>query len=146
MPSAKLPFELERNIFELAARHVELGGAEFRALLRMARRVYAWIGPFLYESIFVETEEDLLKVSRVLEGKPPEFRSLSAKTVMIPNILPNTTKLPTKSIDKFLFICCGITKLSVLSVVSYDAIAKISAQRSCPSYSTTLSTPLLGVY
>ncbi|KAF7311844.1 hypothetical protein MIND_00195100 [Mycena indigotica] len=54
MPESRLPFELEREIFETAAL---LYRRCIPRLLRVARRVLVWIEPFLYHSLKIGTRQ-----------------------------------------------------------------------------------------
>ncbi|KAJ7673708.1 hypothetical protein DFH06DRAFT_1173101 [Mycena polygramma] len=62
-----LPPELEREIFELAAR---LHPNAIPILLRVAQRVHCWIGPMLYHVLRLEKGHIVKAIERILDSKP----------------------------------------------------------------------------
>ncbi|KAJ7059732.1 hypothetical protein C8F01DRAFT_1145482, partial [Mycena amicta] len=70
MDGPRLPRELEREIFELAA---EIHPSTVAVLLRVAHRVQEWTEPFLYRTIRVRTSQSFEAFQRILRTKSPRF-------------------------------------------------------------------------
>ncbi|KAJ7064217.1 hypothetical protein C8F01DRAFT_1130612 [Mycena amicta] len=80
--SSRLPPELEREIFEIAA----LSNPKYIcALLCVARRVLEWIEPFLYRSIRFEDDNHiaLSALTRVMQSKPPPFFAAAVRHIVV---------------------------------------------------------------
>ncbi|KAF7313867.1 hypothetical protein HMN09_00544400 [Mycena chlorophos] len=68
--SSRLPPELEREIFEIAAQEYP-GTAP--AILRIARRVFIWIEPLIYRYIMTQHNADVRGVRYALPHKPAGY-------------------------------------------------------------------------
>ncbi|KAJ7051269.1 hypothetical protein C8F01DRAFT_1175458 [Mycena amicta] len=80
--SSRLPPELEREIFEIAA----LSNPKcICALLCVAHRVLEWIEPFLYRSIRFEDDNHitLSALRRVMQSKPPPFFAAAVRHIVV---------------------------------------------------------------
>ncbi|KAF8201937.1 hypothetical protein K438DRAFT_1965389 [Mycena galopus ATCC 62051] len=72
--SPKLPLELERKVFELAA---HLHPSSIPALLRVAHRILVWIEPLLCKILVLTTLARNYGVLERLEHKPASLRAVS---------------------------------------------------------------------
>ncbi|KAJ7064201.1 hypothetical protein C8F01DRAFT_1367550 [Mycena amicta] len=104
MQSPRLPPELEREIFEIAALTRR---KDFVSLLCVARRVFEWIEPILYRSITVGHISDLRWLSRALKSKPSAFFAAAVRHIVIyqPDALIEFHALTS--------ICTGTTHLAI---------------------------------
>nr|GAT57015.1 predicted protein [Mycena chlorophos] len=68
--SSRLPPELERKIFEIAALEYP---ATAPAVLRVARRVFIWIEPLIYRYIMTQHNADVRGVRYALRHKPAGY-------------------------------------------------------------------------
>ncbi|KAJ7766739.1 hypothetical protein B0H16DRAFT_1717081 [Mycena metata] len=67
-----LPLDLEREIFETTALlHI----SAIPALLRVSRRVFAWIEPLLYRALRIDSPTTAKAIERVMHERPPIFFS-----------------------------------------------------------------------
>lgn len=67
-----LPLDLEREIFETTALlHI----SAIPALLRVSRRVFAWIEPLLYRAIRIDSPTTAEAIERVIHERPAMFFS-----------------------------------------------------------------------
>jgi hypothetical protein len=122
MPPTKLPEDVERLVFETAAKWPDVNFKRIRNLLLVARRVHAWLETFLYESIFI-TSSNIVPISRALASKPLEFRQ-KVKTIMLMSAdsLHHLT-------EEILHMCQGITKLSIEGWVPFLALAHLRPRK-----------------
>ncbi|KAJ7234800.1 hypothetical protein C8J57DRAFT_1531299 [Mycena rebaudengoi] len=105
----RLPPDLERRIFELAAhshRHVIF------PLLQVARRTFIWLEPLLYRVVVWDethpTEEQVRKAYaplKALHSKPPHFVRTAVRHVIIHS--RSHTNHPNMDMDGLLLRCTG---------------------------------------
>ncbi|TFK74248.1 hypothetical protein BDN72DRAFT_833579 [Pluteus cervinus] len=107
-PSPRLPPELEREIFELAAR---IDRAVCRSLLVVSKRVYLWIEPLLYETIIQDKRS----------GKEATFPLPEGKSRYVRNLLLGGT-VDWSSTDEILRDCPNITNLAVWCRTTPDCL------------------------
>ncbi|KAJ6540153.1 hypothetical protein DFH09DRAFT_1175627 [Mycena vulgaris] len=114
--SLTLPFELERQIFELTAlaRPVSIPN-----LMRVAWRVKHWVEPLLYRTLVIGEPDTIdgipsCSVERfmhIAHTKSATFLHNSVRNLLVSSVGPQTCK-------KILLACTGIENLSLLPVPS----------------------------
>ncbi|KAJ7019341.1 hypothetical protein C8F04DRAFT_1276364 [Mycena alexandri] len=110
----RLPVELEREVFMLAASNIYV--RDVLSLLLVARRVRLWVTPILYRS-FAVCHGDLVGEYLPLRRTPREFRSMVisspvAVTEHIRDLWIITWVGPTQ-LGQFLSACSGIETLGI---------------------------------
>ncbi|KAJ7059712.1 hypothetical protein C8F01DRAFT_217943 [Mycena amicta] len=117
MDGPRLPRELEREIFELAA---EIHPSTVAVLLRVAHRVQEWTEPFLYRTIRVRTSQSFETFQHVLRTKPPNFLAASVRHVLFEAREGCTDEICLEIISK----CPGITHIgTTINFVGPKALA-----------------------
>lgn len=103
-----LPFELEQNIFEIAA---DSDRCSASSLALVARRVQFWVEPVIYNCVALQYGSS--DSARVLEGfisaiktKPSSFFARYVKTLLL-------SEIPACLTMEILAVCTGITDLRV---------------------------------
>ncbi|KAG1751369.1 uncharacterized protein EDB91DRAFT_1045319 [Suillus paluster] len=103
-----LPFELEQDIFEIAATSDRWSAL---SLALVARRVRFWVEPTIYKCVALKYDNS--ESARVLEGfisalktKPATFFARYVKTLLLSDI-------PTCHVMEILAVCTGLTDLRV---------------------------------
>ncbi|KAJ7059707.1 hypothetical protein C8F01DRAFT_217913 [Mycena amicta] len=104
MVDARLPPELERDIFELAA---ENHRETLVTVLRVAHRVLDWIEPLLYRTVRVRSSPAFDAFQRVLLTKPPTFLAASVRHVHFEACEECTYEICLEIISK----CPGIRRI-----------------------------------
>jgi hypothetical protein len=118
MTSEPLPAEIELQIFTIAAR---TNYSDTTRLLRVARRVYAWIKPLLYESACLIEEAYAENFFRGIEAMPRSLAAASVKTLFI--VGHGAARSPALS------LCTGITFLSISTPIKYEFIEGLRPRR-----------------
>nr|GAT48302.1 predicted protein [Mycena chlorophos] len=110
--STTLPPELEREIFEAAA---QLNPEDTPTLLRVAKRVYAWIRPFLFRVIRGKNEKLWPPLLLAMEAEPDFLR----KSVRFVCIEYGTDQFASaKQIKTLLQICTEVVDVALTSTVT----------------------------
>ncbi|THU90900.1 hypothetical protein K435DRAFT_863925 [Dendrothele bispora CBS 962.96] len=99
----ELPSELEREIFELAAR-THKGTALNLALV--SRRTQIWMERLLYQSIVLDSTDQLRHFLRTVAVRPPSFFAEYVKRLYLTTFVDLDTAL------QLLSVCTGITHLT----------------------------------
>ncbi|KAJ7059751.1 hypothetical protein C8F01DRAFT_218341 [Mycena amicta] len=121
MDDPRLPRELERAIFELAA---ETHPSTVVVLLRVAHRVQEWTEPFLYRIVRVENSKRFDAFLRALRSKPAPFLNSSVRHVLLEAVIACTVEICLEIISK----CRGITTIGTTnSFTGLDALAALNA-------------------
>ncbi|KAJ7152076.1 hypothetical protein C8R46DRAFT_484144 [Mycena filopes] len=118
------PPELEREIFETTA---VLHPGAITALLRVARRVLAWIEPLLYRVICVEDKSYSTLLVHALLQKPPEFIQMAVR-----HLLLFRSRHPRAEVERLLGLCTGAVDLAlgglVVSPVDTEVLRRMRLQ------------------
>ncbi|KAJ7059752.1 hypothetical protein C8F01DRAFT_218339 [Mycena amicta] len=122
--SPRLPRELERAIFELAA---ETHPSTVVVLLRVAHRVQEWTEPFLYRTIRVLTSPSFDAFQHVLRTKPPNFLAASVRHVLFEAREGCTEDICLEIISK----CPGITHLG--TTINFTGPKALEALQTLPN-------------
>jgi hypothetical protein len=112
------PLDLERQIFETAARLADRTPSKLCTLFLVARRVHAWIEPLLYEPLRIDTDSSGA-ISRILNG--PDSLKCAIKTLML-------YQHPTR-IENLLSACREITRLILTECIPYSVLAHLRPTR-----------------
>ncbi|KAJ7267098.1 hypothetical protein C8J57DRAFT_1326611 [Mycena rebaudengoi] len=122
----RLPPELERHIFELAATYQP---GTITTFLRVARRVLIWLEPLLYRVLFIRTESNLewapkviSGIRRALQSKPPDFFHNAVRHVMIDSNVDKSAQ----EFEGLLEVCTGLVGL--VSTYSHPRLLAILAR------------------
>ncbi|KAF7325472.1 hypothetical protein MKEN_00395800 [Mycena kentingensis (nom. inval.)] len=105
------PRELERAIFELAAR---TSTSVLLQLLLVAQRVHTWIEPILYETVCIEDSSPESRPSRLFAARSREFLATRVRRISLSGSC-------LRGNDAVLEICNRITHLAVGSPGSHYA-------------------------
>ncbi|KAJ7055440.1 hypothetical protein C8F01DRAFT_1159158 [Mycena amicta] len=120
MDDPRLPRELERAIFELAA---ETHPSTVVVLLRVAHRVQEWTEPFLYRIVRVKNSKHFEAFLRALRTKPASFLAASVRHVLFEAVFACTVEICVEIISK----CRGITTIGTTnSFTGLDALAALN--------------------
>ncbi|KAJ7630385.1 hypothetical protein FB45DRAFT_1058395 [Roridomyces roridus] len=136
MLEPKLPADLERIIFELAAHEDRQTTLD---IILVARRCRAWIERILYRSLVVcQSSWGLPILLRTLESDPDRFAELIKDVRIDPYITLNTP-----AVSRILSICTGIVHLVDLSYgrTPLSVIHPLRLERMCISLDAIESTP-----
>ncbi|KAJ7463542.1 hypothetical protein FB451DRAFT_1562046 [Mycena latifolia] len=106
--AAKLPLELERRIFELAA---QAHPPTIPTLLRVAHRVLVWLEPLLYKVLRLTTPDRTAAVLDAVAAKPIAFLTATVRKVLI---FSSTYSIELDAVEAFLASCPEIDNLSLL--------------------------------
>ncbi|KAJ7151587.1 hypothetical protein C8R46DRAFT_1304045 [Mycena filopes] len=124
----RLPLDLERLIFELAAdRDLQ---TMFRLVL-VAQKCRAWIEPLLYRSVVVcQSSWSLQSLIRTLEGRPAHYARWIKAIQIDPYILPNDP-----AVTCILSMCTGVVNLADFSHgrTPFSTLARLRLQKLCIS-------------
>ncbi|KAJ7651986.1 hypothetical protein DFH06DRAFT_1475366 [Mycena polygramma] len=124
----KLPPDLERTIFELAAR-------DHRTMLQIilvAHRCRSWIEPILYRSLVVcQSSWSFPLLLRTIESRPAHYARWIKTLQINPYILPNDP-----AVTRILSICTGIVHLVDLSYgrTPFSVLSKLRLEKMCLSF------------
>ncbi|KAJ7059736.1 hypothetical protein C8F01DRAFT_1370601 [Mycena amicta] len=124
MDGPRLPRELEREIFELAAQSPP---STVAVLLRVAHRVQEWTEPFLYRTIRVRTSQSFEAFQHVLRTKPPNFLAASVRHVLFEAREGCTDEICLEIISK----CPGITHIG--TTVNFTGPKALDAFQTLPN-------------
>ncbi|KAG7448798.1 uncharacterized protein BT62DRAFT_1074334 [Guyanagaster necrorhizus] len=101
-PIQDLPAELEREIFEVAARMRPNSALD---LVLVARRVRAWIQPLIYEMVTLGTDDTSLFL-RTMDELPGEFFQQNVKRLCL------TVSVEPEAAARILATCSGVRSLA----------------------------------
>ncbi|KAJ7266172.1 hypothetical protein C8J57DRAFT_1469958 [Mycena rebaudengoi] len=104
--SGKLPVELERLVFELAAET----RPTIPHLILVAQRVRAWLEPLLYRVLQLSSPYLAARVMKSVKTKPAPFLASTVRHVLVN---ARTYSLDLEMFESFLKSCSGITSLSI---------------------------------
>ncbi|KAJ7055437.1 hypothetical protein C8F01DRAFT_1373610 [Mycena amicta] len=135
-PSLRLPRELEREIFELAA---ENHPSTVVVLLRVAHRVQEWTEPFLYRTIRVLTSQSFDAFQHILRTKLPSFLAASVRHVLFEAREGCTDEICLEIISK----CLGITHLG--TTINFTGPKALEALQTLPNL-THLAAGLVDLF
>nr|GAT47284.1 predicted protein [Mycena chlorophos] len=103
-PQPRLPLELEREIFEIAA---SAHPGTVPVLLRVAHRSFEWIEPFLYQTIHLDNRSPALDaLRRARLSKPSTFFTDAVRRLVI---------MSTSEFADLIASCSGTTHLAMVS-------------------------------
>ncbi|KAJ7645227.1 hypothetical protein DFH06DRAFT_1136689 [Mycena polygramma] len=127
--SLRLTMELERLVFELAAKD----RPSILALILVARRVREWVEPFLYAVLTLEDNNKRTRaILKAVKSKPAPFLAASVRNVLVEAQLESLKLEPTE-LQELLEACPGITNLALYGVVAgpqlLPALAGMHLQR-----------------
>ncbi|KAJ7062172.1 hypothetical protein C8F01DRAFT_1136754 [Mycena amicta] len=114
MTPPRLPLELERIIFELAAWNRSSMSWQ---LIRVARRVKIWIEPLIYRVSLISNDADLQRLQRLLHDHE---QSTYAKKHL--HHLALSTNVSRAAIKEILSVCTNITDLALWTGDTYPAL------------------------
>jgi hypothetical protein len=123
MSCPKLTHDVERLIFEVAAKWPGVKPTRICNLMLVARRVHAWLEPFLYESIHI-TKQNIDPALQAMASKPPDFLRANVKTLM----LDNTSR---RSTEEILRMCPGVIKLDFTNCLPFRILAHLRPRQLC---------------
>ncbi|KAJ7108397.1 hypothetical protein C8R43DRAFT_1162507 [Mycena crocata] len=122
----RLPLELERYTFELAA---DIHSKCIPALLRVAHRVRIWIEPLLYTVLCLDNAR-IRRFLKTTQSKPAPFLTSTVRHVLLYSSMDT---LDPDAIVTFLECCPGIVDLSLVSSIGgsriRDALGAMRIQR-----------------
>ncbi|KAJ6566587.1 hypothetical protein B0H19DRAFT_1374097 [Mycena capillaripes] len=112
--SPKLPLELEREVFEIAAK---LNRKDAPKLLLVARRVHEWLEPLLYRGLLFRRNRDdkgptkpipMESIIHAIATKPAAFFHQNVKHLAVNNNVPRV------DVDR-IAVCTGIINLALFN-------------------------------
>ncbi|KAF7296357.1 Zn(2)-C6 fungal-type domain-containing protein [Mycena chlorophos] len=101
----RLPPELERDIFELAA---DTSDESMAALLYVARRTHLWIEPLVYRDIHVNATRRFASFLAATKSKPASFFAQHVSRLF----LHVTISQPVEDVCEALKLCTGVTRIA----------------------------------
>ncbi|KAJ6546092.1 hypothetical protein DFH09DRAFT_653706 [Mycena vulgaris] len=104
---ARLPLELERHVFELAA---QSDRPTILHLLRVAHRVHLWIAPLLYTVLVLTNPDRTSVILDAVAAKPAPFLAATVRHVLV---YSSKHSLSLDAIEGFIASCSGIVNLSL---------------------------------
>jgi hypothetical protein len=114
-PIPTLPPELEKAIFEIAVRDSNRT-RKIWDLQLVAHRIGAWLRPVLFESIFIETNQNARKIIELLNGNSPGLAEY-VKHLFLDD------DCSEECIIRLVSMCKGIITLSTSTSIPYEAVA-----------------------
>ncbi|KAJ7065601.1 hypothetical protein C8F01DRAFT_1249179 [Mycena amicta] len=105
--AARLPPELEREIFEYTA---ELYPGVIPNLLCLAHRVFVWIEPIVYHTIYVDSSRRISSFLTATTSKPPEFFATHVRRIFIYNSVRSERSL--EDARAALALCTNVTHIA----------------------------------
>ncbi|KAJ7628149.1 hypothetical protein DFH06DRAFT_1480583 [Mycena polygramma] len=108
--TGKLPLELERVIFEMAAQDMQ----RIPTLLLVAHRVRLWLEPILYKVLRLDSVAVTALALKSIQLKPADFLASIVRHVLV---YSSTHSLSRNDFASFLGSCPGITTLAILGNV-----------------------------
>ncbi|KAJ7037503.1 hypothetical protein C8F04DRAFT_1393703 [Mycena alexandri] len=125
LPEPRLPLDLERVIFELAA------DGDLQSMVRLilvARKCRAWIEPLLYRSVVVcQSSWNFHSFLRTLEAHPVRYAKWIKSIQIDPYILPNDP-----AVTRILSMCTGIVNLADFSHgTPFSILSRLRLEKLC---------------
>ncbi|KAJ7067595.1 hypothetical protein C8F01DRAFT_1228198 [Mycena amicta] len=126
----RLPPELEREIFELAADSSPL--SVVRSLVLVARRVREWTEPFLFKSLTMDNAATVKQAFFPIDGsKPPAFFARAVREIIIDTESPvalSAFRLCTGATH--VAVSSSLAKSEVMSILTHMPLRRLAANLS----------------
>ncbi|KAJ6508997.1 hypothetical protein C8R45DRAFT_461994 [Mycena sanguinolenta] len=137
MSESSFPIDLEREIFELAA---ILHPSVITTLLRVSRRVFVWIEPFLYRVICSSSHSAILHLRT---SKPPAFFHIAVRHLFLDGV--STHDWSVEDANDVLRLCTGVVNFAAIGRFSHPALLPLLANMQLQRISVCLEV-LFGGY
>ncbi|KAJ7508502.1 hypothetical protein B0H11DRAFT_1965364 [Mycena galericulata] len=110
------PFELEREIFEIALRLDRKNAVLKLNLSLVARRVHSWVDLVFYETVKIESAINADKFLILIARKPPGFFAVAVKNLSL------LYKVPASEMLAILSECSGVQQLACWGTHRHTAV------------------------